>query len=568
MPDRPAVDEKNEILLLQPTGANSLARLQSCCVPSSGVRTMLRLMFVQALQSVAFYVIVATIGEYVECFFDSAPSGSWSLVWINILLAFSHALSPVYGWITDTKYSHFPVLVGCFIMNVLGVALIFASAYIQDGTSDQIAIGRGLYYSGLLVSVLLAVPGIQATLIPFMLEQLTGGADQKNRHLRAFVSWSYFAVNVGAAIAFGVGGYLQSLRSPNGNTNFGGFAWKYLLGLCAVSLAFIIFVFGKNQYRWFHPRQLSRPSLIAVCHTAWCRKPEREHYDTDILRQHQQEPSTQTEAEEREQNDHIRQLGELVPLMTTMVLYFTIYSQTLSTFVEQGHHLDYESLNKAPIPPWDWPLIFDPISIIITVPLMQWVLKPLFERITGRIIYILPSIRWGMVLAAASCVCASLVDSARLHYCNYKHICTTINNSPLCQCFSQMSASWQVPQYIIMGVSEVLAVVGFMEIVLSRSPREFRCTTFGFFRMIEGMGKLVGALTLIIVQSTKPSWYYKAKHLNSDFNPDSCYLQESRSLVYYYFVILAFAIIFNTIFYMAIEHNYRKYTRYAPLQKK
>ena len=540
----------------------------ACSLPvavSSGVGAVLTLLIIQALERVAYYVIFLVVTEYVHYYFlDISASGQYT-VWVSVGVGLMYTVSPFYGWLSDAKLGHFSVLVACFSLYLVGCALICASAYVYP---QDVTIGKGLYYTGLLVVLLFAVPGIRATLIPFMLEQLTSGADQRYQYLKAFVSWSYLATNVGGACAMVVGPYLQSLSPPRTkeNANFIGFAWRYLLGFCALVVAFTILIVWRNQYKRFCPRAISRPSILAVCKSAWCRKAPREHYDRDILRQHQLEPSTETESIKRQREEHIRRLAELIPLMTTMIIYNTIYSQSLSTFIEQGQHLNLNSLLEVPIPPWDIPTIFDPLAVIITVSLMQWVLKPLYERITKQIVFILPSIRWGMVLAALSCGAASLVDSERTRCCKFTQTCTKVNNFNVCQCYSEMSVAWQVPQYVLMGVSEALAVVGVIEFVLSRSPREYRCTVFGFLQMIKGIGRYIGAIVLLIVQKINSSWYYPARVLSS--HQVSCSIEdESNATVYNYFVILCFLMIFNTVYYMIIEAKYRKYTRYAPLQR-
>ena len=564
-------EEAEEALLEESNGVGTspVAGCCRCIAVSSGVGAVLTLLIIQALERVAYYVIFLVITEYVDYFLDISAFGQVRVnVWVGVAIGVMYTVSPIYGWISDAKLGHFSVLVACFSLYLVASALIFVSAYIQDGSVGQVQIGKGLYYTGLLVLLLFAVPGIRATLIPFMLEQLTGGADQRYQYLKAFVSWSYFAINVGGACAVTVGPYLQSFPPPriDGDLHFIGFAWRYLLGFCTLAVALTILIVWRNQYKRFHPQSISRPSIVAVCHSAWCRKPQREYYDRDVLRQHQLEPSTEAESTKQERDEHIRRLAELIPLMTTMIIYYTIYSQSLSTFGEQGQHLNLNELRKGPIPPWDIPIIFDPLAVIVTVPLMQWVLKPLYECITKQIIYILPSIRWGMVLAAFSFGAASLVDSERTRCCRFTQTCVKANNFSVCWCYSEMSVAWQVPQYLLMGVSEVLAIVGFTEFVLSRSPREYRCTAFGFLQMINGIGRYMGAITLLIVQKINSSWYYPAKVVDS--RGVSCSTEdESNAAVYNYFVILCFLMIFNTVYYMVIEAKYRKYTRYVPLRR-
>jgi peptide/histidine transporter 3/4 len=551
--------------------ASSAAGCCHCTLPSaasSGIGIVLTLLIVQGLERVTYYTIFLVITEYVDYFLDISLFGQ-SRVWVSFAVGLMYALSPIYGWISDAKLGHFSVLFTCFSFYLVASALIFVSAYIQDGSTHQLHVGKGLYYTGLAGLLLVAVPGVRATLTPFMLEQLTGGAEQRYQHLKAFVSWSYFAINVGGLCGMTVGPYLQSLPPPwiNGHLHFIGFAWRYLLGFCTLVMALIILIVWRNQYKKYYPESITRPSIMVVCHSAWCRKPPRQYYDRDMLRQHQLEPGTEEESIQQQTDEHACRLAEMIPLMTTMIIYYTIYTQNLGTFVEQGRHLRSSKLQEAHIPPWDIPTLFDPLAVIVTVPLMQWVLKPLYERTIKQIISTLPSIRWGMVLAAFSCGAASLVDFERTRCCKFTQSCTKVNDITVCQCYSEMSVAWQVPQYVFMGMSEALAVVGVMEFVLSRSPREYRCTVFGFLHTIKGIGRYIGVFILLIVRKISSSWYYPERVPNSS-GVSSCSVgDEKNATVYNYFVILCFLMIFNTVYYIVLETKYRKYTRYAPLQR-
>lgn len=180
------------------------------------------------------------------------------------------------GWLSDSRFGHYPVLVGCLAAYLLGAGLILSSA-IAFAFSNM-ALARGLYYPGLCVFALVGSPGIRATAVPFILEQLTAGTEQRNKYLGAFVSWSYFFVNLGVEIAVMLGGYLQSLNGLGSHIHhrFSGYLWRYLLGVGSLLIAMCILWFWKNRFKQYKPCQVDRPSIRAifstmardVCHTS------------------------------------------------------------------------------------------------------------------------------------------------------------------------------------------------------------------------------------------------------------------------------------------------------------
>lgn len=520
------------------------------------------------LERVAYYVIINNIEPYIHSYLYSLRIGhEFSLV-VTVIVGTAWILSPLYGWMSDSRFGHYTIIVGCLAAYIVGAGLICSSALALDLTTSR-TLAQGLYYPGLCLFALVGAPGIRATVVPFMLEQLTAGAGQRYKYLTVFVSWSYFFVNVGCEIAIMFGGYLQSFCGPGSgcktpkHRGFNGFFWRYLLGLGSLLIAMCIMCLWKNRFKQYHPHLINKPSISDIFKMACCRKPERQHFNKDLLRQFEREPSNENERQEKKHREDVRRLANLVPFMGAMIAYFMIDSQTESSFVTQGLRMNFSDLFNQVNLPEDWTYAFDPLGVMLTVPLMLFIVKPLYERIASRPMTILPRIRWGMILAALSCALASVIESIRLSCCAFGKTVSYINGVKVHYCHSGLPIYTQVPQYLIIGISEVLATVGFMEFVLSTSPREYRCTTFGILQMMEGIARYLGASLLYVIETAQPKWYYtRRKH-----DPSCSISQDRESSPYYYFVILTWLMIINIIFYMIVEFRYKKYVRIAPLQR-
>jgi peptide/histidine transporter 3/4 len=511
---------------------------------------------------VEFYVVTNSI----EPFFRSYLSDAHSLE-ASLIVATTWIFSPVYGWLSDSRFGHYPVLVASLATYIVGGGLVCGSALTLDGSHH--AATQGLYYSGLCLIALVGAPGIRAVAVPFMLEQLTAEAEQRYTYLTTFVTWSYFFINVGAEIGLLLGGYLQSRRGPfisSEKQELTGFFWRYLLGFVSLLIAMCLLYLWKKKFRQYQPHITSKPNIPAIFKAACCTKPKRQHFDSDRLRQYEREPADEEQRKNKKYQEDTQRLANLVPFMFTMIIYFLTNSQTETSFAVQGLRMNFSNPFNQSILPEDWTNAFDPIGVIITVPFMLYIVKPSYERLTRRQMTMLPRIRWGMILSASACALASVIESIRLHCCLFGKEAFHVHGHTVHYCYSGLSIYTQVPQYVIIGVSEVLATVGFMEFVLSTSPREFRCTTFGILQMMQGIARYIGVGLLYIIKAINSSWYYLPHHRNNQ--ETTCSIHHDRhSSPYMYFVILTLLMIANIIIYIIVEFRYKKYIRIAPLQR-
>jgi dipeptide/tripeptide permease len=516
---------------------------------------------------VEFYTVIKNVELFLRAAVSSESKlqeGRYNSLVVSLIVGTAWIFSPVYGWLSDSKFGHYPVLVGCLATYVVGGGLVCGSALTLCPGHDH-GVTDGLYYSGLCLIVLVGVPGMRSTAMPFMLEQLTAEAEQRHSYLTKFVNWSYFFTNMGVEIALLLGGYLQSRRGPFIDRHYQGltgFFWRYLLGFISLVIALGILCVWRNRFKRYRPHITSSPSITAIFKTACCRKPRRQHIDSDLLRQYEREPSNEEERMAKKQQEDVQRLANLVPFMGTMMIYFLIYSQAVNSFVLQGVRMNFQGspFNQS-IPPEDFPSAFDPLGVMVTIPFLLYVIKPLYEKIAGRLMCMLPRIRWGMILSASACAIASVVESIRVHSYFKKQI-WHIQGKTVHYCYSELPIYTQVPQYFILGISEVLATVGFMEFVLSTSPREFRSTTFGILQMMKGIAKYTGAALLFVIESERPHWYYYRRH-----NQGCSIRNAQKSRPYVYFVILTWLMLANVVVYMIVEMRYKKFVRIAPLQR-
>ena len=101
--------------------------------------------------------------------------------------------------------------------------------------------------------------------------------------------------------------------------------------------------------------------------------------------------------------------------------------------------------------------IFDIIALLVFIPIMDHIVYPLLQRFGIRITP-LRRIGVGLILAAASMVVAGLVEIKRRHVWQQGHFYDQVvfgehRNA------SSLNIFWQVPQYTLIGASEVLCTI-------------------------------------------------------------------------------------------------------------
>lgn len=115
--------------------------------------------------------------------------------------------------------------------------------------------------------------------------------------------------------------------------------------------------------------------------------------------------------------------------------------------------------------------VFDIVIILVLAPLMDRVIYPLLDRI-GINFTPLRRIGVGFVLSAAAMLVAGLVEIKRRDIWEKGDICiqTVFKESHNASCFSIF---WQAPQYLLIGLSEVLANITGMD--LYRHVHVYHC---------------------------------------------------------------------------------------------
>jgi solute carrier family 15 (peptide/histidine transporter), member 3/4 len=185
----------------------------------------------------------------------------------------------------------------------------------------------------------------------------------------------------------------------------------------------------------------------------------------------------------------------LLPIWAILLVFAVIFQQPMTFFTKQGVLMNHTigvgvGSGSLVIPPAMLQSSIT-VSIILLVPMYDRMIVPLTHAVTGGSdgITVLQRIGVGMVLSVVAMVAAALVESRRLRA------------EP-----ALLSIFWLLPQYVLLGVSDVFTVVGMQEFFYSQVPASMRTTGIGLYLSVFGVGGFLGAslITLLEMATARP----------------------------------------------------------------
>ena len=549
---------------------------------TDGQKATASLLVFLLFERIAFYAITLNMSTFAtSCLgFKSVEA----TIIVTGTIGTAYFITPLFGWLSDRKFGYFSVLATAMIFYIVAscfvcaaafdTALVFSNVNVTDSSAVLSTIGRprAFYFVGLAMMVPCA-SATRANLVPFMLEQLGSGAE-KRRVVAKFVSVCYFVINVGASISNVLAFVLQQRRGPGKKAEANtGFFWIYLAAPMCLMAALIVLFTWRKRYRISRKRNLDyNLTLRSILSTA-CGCYKETHPNSD-------------DVEKRRADGYRRRLAVIVPVVGSLIAYNIVYGQMTNSFIDQAFHLKlysekafknvtvnstvscghngFTAVVNHPhyvLPPSVINL-FDSGTIVLFVPAVWWIIYPIYERVAGKEFSMMNRIFWGMIFAMISVLSAMSVELARRLSSadiRYAYICTKFADTSrlLVVSYSSISLAVQIPQYVFVGAAEVLSGIAFQEFLLSRAPREFRCTVYSLYYTLIGNGYYLGTALSIAASEL----YF---HSDSNGNGKPYRVKElkpSDIKTWAYFLII---FVFMALSYLFFHHVKKKH-RDVPL---
>ncbi|KAM3322242.1 protein NRT1/ PTR FAMILY 7.3 [Capsicum chacoense] len=194
------------------------------------------------------------------------------------------------------------------------------------------------------------------------------------------------------------------------------------------------------------------------------------------------------------QVEEVKCILRLLPIWLCTILYSVVFTQMASIFVEQGDAMK-TTIGNFRIPPASMSA-FDILSVASLVFLYRRVIDPLVKKckmIKGEAqgITQLQRMGIGLVIAVMAMLSAAIVECYRLKYAK--------EDCPHCEGSSSLSIFWQVPQYSLIGASEVFMYVGQLEFFNEQAPDGLKSFGSALCMTSISLGNYVSSLIVSVV---------------------------------------------------------------------
>lgn len=205
------------------------------------------------------------------------------------------------------------------------------------------------------------------------------------------------------------------------------------------------------------------------------------------------------------QVEEVKCILRLLPIWLCTILYSVVFTQMASLFVEQGDAMK-TNISRFHIPAASMSS-FDILSVAAFIFIYRRVLDPLVARLKkstrSKGLTELQRMGVGLVIAIMAMVAAGLVEVYRLKYAD--------KDCPSCQNSSTLSIFWQIPQYMLIGASEVFMYVGQLEFFNGQAPDGLKSFGSALCMTSISLGNYVSSLIVTIVMKISttddmPGW--------------------------------------------------------------
>ncbi|XP_038906251.1 protein NRT1/ PTR FAMILY 7.3-like [Benincasa hispida] len=452
-----------------------------------------------------------------------------------------YIFSLVGAFLSDSYWGRYKTCAIFQIIFVIGLVSLSLSSYLflirPKGCGDeQTPCGShskteiSLFYLSIYLTAL-GNGGYQPNIATFGADQFDEEYQKEGHSKVAFFSYFYLALNLGSLFSNTILGFFE---------DEGMWALGFWVSTGSAVAALLLFLIGTPRYRHFKPtgNPLTRVSQVVISAAKkWrvmvpsdgeglfdddgkqspnngCRKILHTHgfkfldkaayISSRDLSDKEQGVNNPWRLCPITQVEEVKCILRLLPIWLCTIIYSVVFTQMASLFVEQGAAMK-TTISNFHIPPASMSS-FDILSVALFIFLYRRVLDPFVGKLkksSSKGLTELQRMGVGLIIAVMAMVSAGIVECYRLKYAQAD--CTH------CEGSSSLSIFWQVPQYALIGASEVFMYVGQLEFFNAQAPDGLKSFGSALCMTSISLGNYVSSLLVTMVMKIStvdrmPGW--------------------------------------------------------------
>ncbi|EOY32453.1 Major facilitator superfamily protein [Theobroma cacao] len=497
--------------------------------PSGGWTYASLLLVNQGLATLAFFGVGVNLVLFLTRVLeqDNADAANNVSKWTGTVYLFSL----IGAFLSDSYWGRYLTCAVFQLVLVLGLGLLSIASWLflinPAGCGDGVkvcmpssSVGIAIFYLSIYL-IAFGYGGHQPTIATFGADQFDDSHPKAVESKAAFFCYFYFALNTGSLFSNTILVYYED----SGKWTLG-----FLVSLGSAILALLLYMLGTPRYRYLKAYGNPLPRVGQVFIAAY-RKWDVVPADANALYEvegtesaikgsrkilHSDDFRFLDKAATVTQNDlwgpnnpwrlcTVTQVEEakcvlkLLPIWLCTIIYSVIFTQMASLFVEQGDvmtakfgnfHLPAASMSA-----------FDICSVLICTGIYRHILVPLAGKLSGnpKGLSELQRMGIGLIIGMLAMIAAGVTEIQRLKFVTPGEKRSSLN------------IFWQIPQYVLVGSSEVFMYIGQLEFFNGQAPDGIKSFGSSLCMASISLGNYVSSLLVnmvmgITARGDSPGW--------------------------------------------------------------
>lgn len=499
-------------------GGQKTKRLSNSCI---------LLIVIAGIERFAFKGVASNLVTYLTDVVDLSNSSAAKMV--NSWVGFTSIMPLLVAPIADAYWAKYSTIMSSSFLYVMGLAALTTTALARSWHHKNRSMSSS-FLSLSLYLISLGQGGYNPSLQAFGADQLgedeelpcSNTDDTSSSKKALFFQWWYFGVCAGSLMGVTVMSYIQDT-----------FGWVIGFAIPAISMLLSILIFSSGSSIYSYKQQDDDDNVLRdkkpfMNMFKSIKESALKCFHCEITLPNDKSENAELELQERplcrENCESIKVINKdskismcllpnvkvmikLLPIWTMLLMFAVIFQQPATFFTKQGMTMKRNIGSNFKIPPATLQSAIT-LSIILLMPLYDRIFIPFAQLITRQEkgINVMQRMGIGMVLSIIAMIIAALVEMKRLA------IGRQMRSEGLLSEIVPISIFWLLPQYILLGISDIFTVVGMQEFFYGEVPKNMRTMGIALYTSVFGVGSFVSALMITLVEvytSSKgtPSWF-------------------------------------------------------------